>query len=622
MSGTIPQHPIRNIDFWQSHLQNLYAIMQGMSGQPTQDLRLRADLEREAGLVQRFLGQNGDDNLVAACEYGAALALMRTLQKRSEAFRVEIRQEEQSILLSGDRPLDFGWPNWLDTYALAVLLNHEDALSILSTADCIDACALPPENVDRFWPFLCSAFVTLAVDDPIAADLVRDAEVFMQETAVMDQAYVDSCYSPLLKVMHAILDHNQRGFTIAIKQAMHAFHGYYADIEDGDAEIAGLYHLPLSALVEQGRRAGLRLTIESDAILGVAPEPLTFHPVVAKYPLLAITDALEAEWFMALEGYQHHSNSNIYQEDEKLFASYFAEKAPGIPRAEFQFQLLREGETHDREMNPQPALDVGQLVHIAEVLASEPVTAPGGEQAYRLEEAVSAVDLALKYIHRMGGELDAGTLHSHIGKSLHDREPGRFHPERLLIYRNALASQAGLPETSPDAFTVAQSGEAATIQEKVFALIEALKPSLLPVLQAIAVDRTGEVVASLAPQADDYAKVFDGELVEIAKQHYAEWWKKQDLHIAIDENTRIDAHMAPAGMLGDENALSYYFPKGYRTIAPYLNPHRVWVCWKYHPEGESAGYSLNGLVWVEDHWAWFPKPYKLADLVAARGMAD
>ena len=51
---------------------------------------------------------------------------------------------------------------------------------------------------------------------------------------------------------------------------------------------------------------------------------------------------------------------------------------------------------------------------------------------------------------------------------------------------------------------------------------------------------------------------------------------------------------------------------------PLLDPHRVWARWKFVRPGEPSGMAYDGLVWVDDHWAWFPKPYRvLAHLVPA-----
>jgi hypothetical protein len=63
-------------------------------------------------------------------------------------------------------------------------------------------------------------------------------------------------------------------------------------------------------------------------------------------------------------------------------------------------------------------------------------------------------------------------------------------------------------------------------------------------------------------------------------------------------------------MLREDNELSRQFPQGYRAIAHWLNPNRVWIAWKYIKTGQSSGQAFNGLVWVDDHWAWFPKPFR------------
>src|SRR5437667_82451 len=76
------------------------------------------------------------------------------------------------------------------------------------------------------------------------------------------------------------------------------------------------------------------------------------------------------------------------------------------------------------------------------------------------------------------------------------------------------------------------------------------------------------------------------------------------------EQTALLCYVAPAGMLAEENELSWYFPGGYRAIAPWLNPHRVWVRWKHVKPGETSGLAYDGLVWIDDHWTWFPKPYR------------
>ncbi len=53
------------------------------------------------------------------------------------------------------------------------------------------------------------------------------------------------------------------------------------------------------------------------------------------------------------------------------------------------------------------------------------------------------------------------------------------------------------------------------------------------------------------------------------------------------------------------------FPGGYRQLVGALKPGFVWVCWRFVAVNETSGLSFDGLVWIDDHLAWFPRPWKL-----------
>jgi hypothetical protein len=192
----------------------------------------------------------------------------------------------------------------------------------------------------------------------------------------------------------------------------------------------------------------------------------------------------------------------------------------------------------------------------------------------------------------------------------------------MLVYRNALARQAGLEvrDESPGLGETPSpiSGDE-TLQDpeaRAIALAEALTPLVVPVLQAIAMDTGGSAIRELLPREDDYTLAFIGEAAAAAQAYYGSEWQRQLAEGAgpsLDPNSRIEAHLAPAGMLVSDNALSRPFPGGYREIADWLDPRRVWVCWRYLPPGADSGIAMNGLVWLDDHWAWFPKPFRIAD---------
>lgn len=142
--------------------------------------------------------------------------------------------------------------------------------------------------------------------------------------------------------------------------------------------------------------------------------------------------------------------------------------------------------------------------------------------------------------------------------------------------------------------------------------IDLIRAQVLPILEAFARDITGKFIPELAPREEDFARVFTGEAIEVARRAYqAMWGGNLRIQHPTSLQSQIQSYAAPAGMLGTENELSYHFPGGYRGIARYLNPHRVWIAWKYREPGEQSGLTFNGLVWVDDHWAWFPKPFRV-----------
>ncbi|MFD7812795.1 hypothetical protein ACFV6E_07580 [Streptomyces sp. NPDC059785] len=138
----------------------------------------------------------------------------------------------------------------------------------------------------------------------------------------------------------------------------------------------------------------------------------------------------------------------------------------------------------------------------------------------------------------------------------------------------------------------------------------ALYAQLEPILRTVAMDRTGAALRELRPRQADYAAVFVRETAEPARQRYERMW---DAGIGFRHpvgRTRIRIHFAPAGALADDNAMSRPFPGGYRSVAHLLLPARVWSAWQYHSSGNSSGISYDGLVWCDDHWSFFPKPYR------------
>ena len=84
-------------------------------------------------------------------------------------------------------------------------------------------------------------------------------------------------------------------------------------------------------------------------------------------------------------------------------------------------------------------------------------------------------------------------------------------------------------------------------------------------------------------------------------------------------NAGIQVHACPVALLGTEHPLALplarKLPEGYRALAPYLRPNRVWLAWRYTKPGTTAGLAFDGLVHVRGAWVWFPKPHRVVGTI-------
>lgn len=193
------------------------------------------------------------------------------------------------------------------------------------------------------------------------------------------------------------------------------------------------------------------------------------------------------------------------------------------------------------------------------------------------------------------------------------------HPELLTgVERLRAHPRASIAKAAQQASDTIRSVLHADDRSRATALaaIEVLKQELTPLIQALASDRGSELVGALRPRPADFARAFHPDIAEQARTIYEALWTDQPRVERTPAGSHLKLNIAPAGMLLEENELSRHFPGGYRAVAPLLNPHRVWVAWKLIPPGKNAGMAYDGLVWLDDHWVWFPKPYRaLAQLI-------
>lgn len=116
---------------------------------------------------------------------------------------------------------------------------------------------------------------------------------------------------------------------------------------------------------------------------------------------------------------------------------------------------------------------------------------------------------------------------------------------------------------------------------------------------------------TLEPRDADWARVFVGQAATQAEAGYRELWAAPVAPLPRPGQSTILLTAALALELQVDTERSRAFPGGYRQIAHLLAPNRIWVAWKYVVPNERAGMAWDGLVWMDDHWAWFPKPWRV-----------
>lgn len=120
-----------------------------------------------------------------------------------------------------------------------------------------------------------------------------------------------------------------------------------------------------------------------------------------------------------------------------------------------------------------------------------------------------------------------------------------------------------------------------------------------------------QMTLALKPSTADYQAVFEGDKAAAAEKKYAELWSSGPAIGAKPENTELKLWKATSDDLKAWTAdAQANFPGGYQKVGAHLKPGLTWYRWKYTKPGETLGMAFDGLVHVNGHWAWFPKPWR------------
>ncbi len=128
--------------------------------------------------------------------------------------------------------------------------------------------------------------------------------------------------------------------------------------------------------------------------------------------------------------------------------------------------------------------------------------------------------------------------------------------------------------------------------------------------QAIDAERLPELLARFAPRAGDLEAAFAPGLVEILRPYAAELWVEGPPQLDLPGlPVEIEVELAVAGsfsMLPRKSS----FAGAWKFMDPACNSGRIWATLRIRSPGAADGLRVDGFVWLEDHWAWIPKPWR------------
>jgi hypothetical protein len=118
---------------------------------------------------------------------------------------------------------------------------------------------------------------------------------------------------------------------------------------------------------------------------------------------------------------------------------------------------------------------------------------------------------------------------------------------------------------------------------------------------------------TLRPAPADFEAVFTGDAAKAAAAAYGPLWEKSAVVISGNpQQTVTKVFSATTEELKSGAPASRDFPGGYAKVAGSLKPGLRFYAFKFLEPGKDLGMAFDGLVFVNGHWAIFPKPWKFA----------
>jgi len=185
-------------------------------------------------------------------------------------------------------------------------------------------------------------------------------------------------------------------------------------------------------------------------------------------------------------------------------------------------------------------------------------------------------------------------------------------PEGALLVRRLLDATLARLTTllgSPEGTPPADGGESLVV---LAAQARALLSTFLaPGAPHLALTR------ALRPREADYFVAFQPAYAAVAQQAYARFWDAGPPAVVPRAGqTELLLSAAPAERLLAEGPPPA-FPGGFARAIHLLRPGPVWFCWKFVRPGQPLGMAFDGLCWCGDHFAWFPRTWKVLGRIDA-----
>jgi hypothetical protein len=490
---------------------------------------------------------------------------------------------------------------WLKGVACALLARDMEALEVICYPPHIHAAQLPLSRADACWPFLCAGIASLIRKQDDATAFLDDAEAMLrpEHVAIAQPEMVRLQISPLLAVARALAIPGQ-DFVTALASALQAHQEWFRQEDSEDPfQLVSLELLGLAALAADRGFQFDPSALPAALVAGSFKREII--PVTYDLPPCRTEQPHDAIQLLDLGGFPRSGRKDkLTAEGNTLVARYDLSGRPGLPRARATF-ILQGGDNAI-----MPALDAGQRVLVADLYASQVNVPTAPNEILRaqnvLRRAVESLDLVLASIPPGREHIPDEAFWNPQGLAAQEADPGRFHRDRLTVYRDALRRQLS---------TLLPSDRELDPKESGMAVAAIIREQLRPLLAELARDKTGLVCRTLRPLAADFEKIFQPAVAAAAGEIYNRLWGGQlELPLRAAGQTEMDIFVAPAGMLAEENELSCRFPSGYHGIAHLLRQECIWSVWRYRELGKTSGLTFDGLVWCGDRWVWLPKPYR------------